>query len=230
MISAAVLCAHPPLLFRELSGTQDPAAGLRAAAVAAVRELTTGADAVVVVGGAAAAADWDPALPVDVRGFGTTGARTPSALPLSLGVGMRLLYGAGWTGPVELVTAAWHSDDEAVDSLAASLAARPGGTVLLLMGDGSARRGGAPGHLDERAASFDAAIAQALAEGDAQALRDLDVPLADELMVSGCTSLRVLGALAVAQGAVLQAGLSYCEDPFGVGYFVATWTLGGPGK
>jgi hypothetical protein len=226
VITAAALVPHPPLLLRELGGLRDQVAGLRAAAVAAVRDVVEGRDRVVVVGGAEAAGAWDGAARPDVRRFGTTGVRTPSGLPLSLAVGTRLLGEAGWTGPVELVAAAWDAADEDVEGLADDLAGRPEGTALLLLGEGSTRRGdGAPGYLDERAFPFDDAVAKALADGDAYALRDLDVRLAEELMVLGRTSLRVLGALAVRQGASPRARLSYRDDPFGVTYLVATWDL-----
>jgi hypothetical protein len=98
--------------------------------------------------------------------------------------------------------------------------------VLLLLGDGSARRGDtAPGYLDERAFPFDDALASALAGGDAQALRDLDTGVAEELMVLGATSFRLLGAVALLQGGPTAATLHHRGDPFGVSYLVATWRL-----
>lgn len=226
MITAAALVPHPPLLLRELGGLQDQVADLRAAAVSAVRDLVAGRERVVVLGGADEPGTWTGDARPDVRRFGTTGARTGSGLPLSLAVGTRLLDEAGWTGPVELVAAAWDADRQAVDDLAADLAVRPDGTALLLLGEGSTRRGdGAPGYLDERAFPFDDALAKALGDGDADALRNLDVVLAEELMVLGRTALRVLGALALRQGTRPRARLTYRDDPFGVTYLVATWDL-----
>jgi hypothetical protein len=114
-----------------------------------------------------------------------------------------------------------------VAALAAELLGRPGRTALLLMADGSARRGEhAPGYLDERAFPFDDAVAKALADGEAEALVDLDVPLAQELMVTGASTLRLLGAVALAGQARPRASLGYRDDPFGVTYFAATWQLG----
>ncbi len=225
MLSAAVLCPHPPLLLRELGGLQDPVSDLRAAAVQALRAATSGATHVVVVGGHDEPGRHDVGLPTDVRRFGTTSAR-PSGptLPATLGIGARLLHEAGWAGPVELVAAAWDADGDAVDALGADLAGRPDGTVLLVLGDGSTRRGEkAPGYLDERSFGFDDLVARALADGDAAALRDLDVALAAELMVLGSTALRVLGAVALQHPAPLEPQLTYRDDPFGVSYFVATW-------
>jgi hypothetical protein len=226
VVSAAVLCPHPPLLLRELGGAQDAVADLRRSAVAALCGAIESADRVVVVGSHDEPGTWDPETPVDVRRFGTTGERLPRpGLPLSLGVGTRLLADAGWTGPVELVATTWDADQGRVDALADDLAGRPDGTVLLLLGDGSARRSDtAPGYLDERAFPFDEVVAKALSDGDAVALRDLDARLAEELMVLGGTVLRVLGAVGARQGsAPPRAALTYRDDPFGVSYFVATW-------
>jgi hypothetical protein len=227
VISAAVLLPHPPLLLRELGGAQDPVAALREAAVAAVKAAVAGASSVVVVGGHDEDGDWSADAGVDVRRFGTTGDHpTRPGLPTSLGVGRRLLEEAGWDGPVELVAARWHAGPGPVAALAERLGARPDGTVLLVLGDGSARRGEkAPGYLDARAFGFDDAVASALAGGDVAALRDLDAVLAEELMVAGSTALRLLGAVAAVGGSTPVAAMTYRDDPFGVSYFVATWTF-----
>jgi hypothetical protein len=145
-------------------------------------------------------------------------------------VGVRLLEEAGWQGPTELVAVPWHADGPTVEDVARDLAGRPDGTVLLVLGDGSARRGDtAPGYLDERAFPFDDAVATALADGDPAALHGLDTGLAEELMVLGSAALRVLGAVALAQGSAPRAALSYRDDPYGVSWFVATWHLVDPG-
>ena len=58
--------------------------------------------------------------------------------------------------------------------------------ALLAMGDGSARRStSAPGYLDERAVPFDAAVEQAVRDGDLAALAGVDPALARELMATG---------------------------------------------
>ena len=176
VIVAAVVSPHPPLLLRELTGRVDVAAGLRATAVSALAGATASApDVVVVVGGDDTGGAWDPGLPLDVRRFGTTGARpspgTP-ALPLSLAVGRRLLDEAGWSGPTRMHAVARDASAADVDALAGELT-RPGErAVLLVLGDGSARRGEkAPGYLDERAFAFDDELAGALEKGDAAAPR-----------------------------------------------------------
>jgi hypothetical protein len=232
MSTHLVLCPHPPLLLRELGGLADPVADLRAACLAAVAEmLATAPDVLVAVGPADTARSWDAALPPDVRRFGTTGDRTApgSSLPLSLGVGRRLLDDAGWAGSTKLVSVAHDAAAGELDTFRhqlRDLAGRSGSVGLLLLGDGSTRRGDkAPGFLDPRAFPFDDAVARALADGDARALRDLDADLARALMVGGDPVFRLLGAIGLAAG-VEAAGLDYRADPYGVSYFVARWVLG----
>jgi hypothetical protein len=137
-------------------------------------------------------------------------------LPLPLAIGSYLLDRAGWSGPRRsaTVTASGQPvpplDDAAVR------------TALLIMGDGSARRGEkAPGYLDLRAAPFDDAVATALGAADTEALAALDTDLAGELLVAGVGPWKLLGGL----GGSWQAELLYAGDPFGVAYFVAAWTL-----
>jgi hypothetical protein len=226
VIRAAALCPHPPLLFRELTGRQDVASSLRAACVAVLQAAVADADVAVVVGGADRTRTWDASLPPDVRRFGGTGPRTGSGLPLSLGVGARLLDLAGWTGPVERVGLAWDAGPVEVRELVDGLSRRPEQVALLVLGDGSARRGDtAPGYLDERAFPFDDEVARALAEGDARALLDLDAALADELMVLGASAFRLLGAAGTAGPGPVRATLAHREAPFGVSYFVCLWEL-----
>jgi len=114
------------------------------------------------------------------------------------------------------------------------MVAERGGTVpsignkarqaMLVLGDGSASRTPqAPGYFDERAEPYDAAVAQALATADAQALAALDPVLSRELHVAGLPAWRLLADAAAASGVEYDADLLYDEAPYGVGYFVATW-------
>ena len=62
--------------------------------------------------------------------------------------------------------------------LGAALAGRADRVTLLVMGDASARRSlKGPGYLDERAPSYDASVARALADADTEALLGLDPAL-----------------------------------------------------
>lgn len=222
-----VLCPHPPLLLRELSGAVDAVPALREACRAAVADLTAAtSQEVVVVGAADRAGPLEPGLVVDVRRFGSTGAPAPpgTALPQSLGVGRRLLDEAGWQGRTSFHAVAWDAPAEALAALADDLLGRAD-IGLLLLGDGSACRGEkAPGFLDERAFAFDDALADALAGGDPAPLRELDVALAAELMAGGRSVLRLLGILGDRCRPV-RAELIHRDDPYGVSYFVARWDL-----
>jgi hypothetical protein len=95
---------------------------------------------------------------------------------------------------------------------------------LLVVADGSARRGEkAPGHLDERAFAFDAAIDTALRQGDPAALSGLDEDLGAQLLAAGVPALRQLGRL-VGERPV-RAQVDYADDPFGVQYWVVRWEV-----
>jgi len=227
VIVAAVVCPHPPLLLRELSGAQDAVPELRAACHEAVASgLAMHPDLVVVVGGADEAREWDASLPVEVRRFGTTDAPRVTGLPLSLGVAKRLLEESGQVGPVRLLTLPWGADPTDVGTLARRVGELEGRVLLLVMGDGSARRGEkAPGYLDERAFAYDAETGRALEEGDAEALARLDPVLAGELMVLGRPAFAVLGEATSAQGARPRARVLYSDDPYGVQYTVSVWSI-----
>lgn len=228
---AAVVCPHPPLLFRELSGAQDAVPELRAACrEAIVSALAPPPDVVVVVGGADEAREWEASLPVDVRRFGTSTAPHVSgsdgSLPLSLGVGKRLLEEAGWGGDVQFHSLPWDADAASVTEAARAVGKVEGRAVLLVLGDGSTHRGErAPGYFDDRAFAYDDEIGRALAEGDAEALTRLDPALAEELGVQGRAAFGVLGEVVAGQGGRPRAQVSYRDDPFGVEYTVALWDL-----
>ncbi len=213
MILAAAVCPHPPVLVPELAGgAADELAELRAAALESVSALlSTGPERVVVVG--TGALDG----PVGAAAGGTLGGHgldvraggTDQVLPLSLTVGAWLLDRAGWSGARTYTTAAVPVDDR---------------VALLVMADGSARRSlQAPGYLDDRAEAHDAVISAALASGDADALASLDVHLGDELLAAGPRALVVLGEMT--KGADVTARLRWDGAPFGVGYWVADWTI-----
>ena len=225
MIATAVVCPHPPALLRELCGRQDPVAELRAAVRAAVgAAVAARPDVVVVVGGADRTRAWDPALPIGVRRFGTTTAPDAECLPQSLGVARRLLDEAGWDGPTRMASVAWDAEAETVGRVAREVVAEQGHAALLVMADGSARRGEkAPGHVDERAFGFDDAVVRALQDGDAGALSALDPVLAGQLLAQGRAPLAVLGDVVTAQGGRPRTDVPYRDDPHGVQYAVAVW-------
>ncbi|UYM04571.1 class III extradiol ring-cleavage dioxygenase family protein [Solicola gregarius] len=212
-------CPHPPLLVPAVAqGAADELAYLRTACDAVVRALVDGRGSdVTVVGSAPASASWDATAGGSLDGFGV-GVRAGGAstvLPLSLTVGAWLLDRAGWEGPRTYVAV---SGDEIVDVR---------GSVLV-MADGTAKRTEqAPGHIDDRAPTYDKAIAQALASGDADALAALDTALGVQLWSGGVPALRTIGrSVAASSWRVADARLRYDDAPYGVGYFVAEWELG----
>lgn len=95
---------------------------------------------------------------------------------------------------------------------------------LVVLADG-ARTHAAPGagRIDERAGTFDAAVATALATADIAALAGLDETLAAELGAQGRAAWQVLAGVARASGTPWEAELLYSGAPFGVGYHVALW-------
>lgn len=230
MIVAAVVCPHPPLLLRELSGARDAVPELRAACHEALRTaLASKPDCVVVVGGADETRDWDPSLPVDVHSFGTTDAPHVEGLPLSLGVARRLLDEVGWDGPLRFRAVAWDAIPAEVAAEGRCIAEGAGRVVLVVLGEGSARPGDKPpGYLDPRAAAFDDEIARALGDGDAAALSRLDPVLAEDLMMLGRAVFGVLGEAVVRQGRSPRATLAFRDNPYGVTYAVALWDLAQP--
>jgi hypothetical protein len=231
VIIAAALCPSPPLLHPALTGREAVLPELHAACAQAVSWLLRDDPGeIVVVGPAAATAEWDAAGRLGPAAFAPVPGRTDPAsarlrsLPLSLGLGAMLLDQAGYHGRRRLLATGQDEPASACAGLGASLSpASPsvsGQTALLVMGDGSARRSlKAPGYLDPRAAAFDAEVERAVRTGDLGALLRLDQALARDLMVTGRPAWQVLAG---AMGELAPvAEVLYCGDPFGVAYLVA---------
>jgi hypothetical protein len=230
MITAAALCPAPPLLARELTGLDPVAPELREACREAVAALVASAPALIaVVGVGPQTRDWDEDARLDLRAYAPgvpagldSGAAAP--LPLSLGLGARLLDQAGYAGARLLCSV--REDDAPQDcaDLGAKLAAAES-VALLVMADGGARRGlKAPGYLDDRCAPFDEGVEASIRSGDLEALMALDPVLARELMATGRAAWQVLaGAWRPARPACT---IRYSGDPFGVAYLVASLTAG----
>ena len=240
MLVSAAVCPSPPILVPDVaSGAASELDDCRRACHAAIDAVLAGApDLLVVLGGGPTTIRYDDtaegtlrpvgvAIDVPLRPAGTlptprvqppTGAR----LGLSLTVGAWLLAGHGWSGPLQAQQVAWDSDPSACATLGGQIAAVAPTVGLLVLADGSARRGvRAPGYLDPRAAPYDDALSDALAEASPEALMALDPVLADELMVAGRACLQVLAG--AAGGGSWQGLVGYRGDPYGVTYLVATW-------
>ena len=106
----------------------------------------------------------------------------------------------------------------------AELADNGSRVALLVVADGTARRGPqAPGYTDGRAHEFDRAWVDALEQARPAVLADLDAQLADDLLMAGRPTLQVLAGAAGDRR--WAATLHYADDPYGVQYAVASWSL-----
>ena len=213
MIVAAAVCPHPPVLVPELAaGAASELDDVRAAALESVAALVaTRPDRIVVIGTGDLAQPFDESAGGTLAGHGVDvrAGGDELVLPLSLTIGAWLLDRVGWDGPRTYTTTSVPTEDR---------------VALLVMAGGSARRSlTAPGYLDGRAEAHDAAIGAALGSGDADALASLDVALGDELLAPGTHALVVLGEMT--KGADVSASLRWDGAPFGVGYWVADWTV-----
>lgn len=220
---AAAVCPHPPLLIPEVAaGAAGELNVLRAACTIAIATgVAAEPERVVLLGPGPATHSWAPDAADCLADFGLPGAH--GELPLSLTVGRRLLDEVGWDGPRELHTIARDAPPADCAALGAKLAAGAP-AFLLVLGDASARRSiAAPGHLDDRAETFDAAVAAALAAADVEALLALDPQLAADLLAAGRPAWQVLGGAAQAAGGRWTATLHHDSAPYGVGYLVASW-------
>ncbi|MFJ5289056.1 MULTISPECIES: class III extradiol dioxygenase subunit B-like domain-containing protein [unclassified Streptomyces] len=236
MLVAAAVCPCPPLLVPEVAaGAATELDAARAACLDAVGVLAAARPDLLIAVGPAGAAHRGThpegttgsfsGFGVDLRvRLGTSDARGGRELPPSLAVAAWLLERAEWAGsPVEGLGVGEPLEPERCLAAGQELAARAERVALLVMGDGSACRTlKAPGYLDERAAGFDAAAARALGAADVAALKALDVRLAYELQAAGRAPWQVLAG--AAEGMEPGGQLLYADAPYGVGYYVATWT------
>jgi hypothetical protein len=231
MLVAASVCPHPPLLVPEVS-VVAPAwlVSLREECEASVRGLAdSGADEIVVVG----TGDPSESLPTmaggTLRPYGVDigAGGDDQVLPLSLTIGAWLLDRAEWRGPRCYVSVAAEQSPTEVAALGTHLPQRNARVAILVMGDGSAKRSiDAPGYLDPRAESFDAAVVTALEQLDVDRLLAIDRALSAELWVAGAPAWQCFAGAAAVAGAARTATVRYDDAPRGVGYFVVDWTFG----
>ncbi|MEV6785815.1 class III extradiol dioxygenase subunit B-like domain-containing protein [Streptomyces sp. NPDC051098] len=236
MLVAAAVCPCPPLLVPEVAAGAAPELDVARTACADALGVLAAArpDLLVVVGPTDESAGGPYAagapgsfrgygVDVDVRLGGDSAQQLDRILPLSLAVGAWLLDRARWSGPVEGLGISEDLSPGLCAESGRELGSRAERVALLVMGDGSACRTlKAPGYLDERAADFDALAARALGDADVQTLKALDKALADELKAAGRAPWQVLAG--AAENADLEGRLLYEDAPYGVGYFVATWS------
>lgn len=218
MIAAVAFCPNPPLLVPAVAqGAAHELDGLRAVCRAAITRIAASGQPIVVIGSGPATRRHSATARGTLAGFG---------VPLEVSLGSDV------AGPLELplsVTVGAWLVREALGPNSGASGFSIGGDVLtlddcalLVMGDGSARRStAAPGYLDDRAEAFDAEVIAALGGGAGAALAELDSALGGDLLAAGVAAWRAAGALLTAP---YNAEVLYAEAPYGVGYFVATWT------
>jgi hypothetical protein len=221
-IASVAFVPAAPLLVPLVAGGSAPLDDeLRTATLGVVAELVAaGTPLVVIVAPTDVSEVWEADATWSFHGFGLPPAHRDAraALPWPLGIGAWLLDECGCDVPRRYVGVPpeW---DGAVDDL-------PDRAVVLAVGDGSAcRTEKAPGHLDPRAEGFDDSIATILASGDVAGLLSIDPGLGGELLCCGMPVWRWV-ACAAGDAAVRGAVLVSHVAPYGVGYFVASWSFG----
>jgi hypothetical protein len=204
VITAVVVVPSAPLLLPEYTGRLDPGADLRDRCSALVRAVLpgrgSGGRVVLVV-----ATDREP---------------RSSRPALGRRVGVHLLDLAGAEAD-EVVEVPWDAPVEGCRAAGVALGAGPGEVSLVVVADGSARRGEkAPGHLDERALEVDRGLVDAVRAADPEGLLALDPVLCADLLLHGRAPLQVAAAAMAASGRMRCADLE-AEDPWGVLYVTA---------
>lgn len=219
---AAAVVPSAPLLVPGIAGGIVPLDDVLRSHVLAVVAQVLAAGAPIMVVAAAPTSGWQQGT-WDWRGFGVDGRGGDGpALPLGLALG------AYWLDALD-AGADRRYLGIAHDAAPSECAARGRELVqkhdfgLLVVADGSARRSEkAPGHLDPRAADFDAEVEAALRTGSPERLAGLEAAQAAALLAAGRPAWQVLAGAAA--GATWSAEVPYADAPYGVAYFVASWT------
>lgn len=216
---------------------------VRGAACEAADWLHAGSTRWLAVAAHEHAASYEPPVCGSFAGYGahvavSLGARTDGSgecdgtdtqlpLPVLVTAWLRGQVGA-FSAEVELLSAATAPSD--CVRLGERLCSLDEQTGLLVLGDGSTRRGdGAPGGAHPDAERFDSDVAAALAHADADRLRALDPVESAELGAIGRAPWQVAAGVADA-GVPADGGEQkwraeplYSAAPFGVGYHVVLW-------
>ncbi|WP_415974610.1 class III extradiol dioxygenase subunit B-like domain-containing protein [Rhodococcus sp. 077-4] len=238
MFRAAALVPSPPLLVPELTGASAAeTADLRSAAVSATTYLTSVVDRWLAVGVDRAQGSYDEKTIGTLRGFGVDVSVSLSGGPMTTAPDPDLplpVLIAGWlrgvaapAAAVEARTVPADADARWCAGFGAALrreldeSAETWG-VLVLADGANTLTAKAPGSFDERAAGVQQLIDDALATADVDALARLDSDLCAAVGAAGRPAWQVLAALAGTDATT--ATELYRGAPFGVGYYVGTWT------
>lgn len=238
IVGAAVMPAAPILLPRVAAGAAGELEACREAIDAALTlVLQADPDDLVVVGSGRRTCWHEAGATGSLRGIGIDEVvplaahldyepHGDASLALSLTVGAWLLGRVtrrhAWTGSVRALEVAAEEEPQVCLGAGAGLADTPRPRVLVVVADGSARRGPtAPGYTDPRASHVDQTWLDALARADPAALARLDPFVAQQLMMDGRAPLQVLAGAAA--GSSWHGEVLFADDPYGVQYAVATW-------
>lgn len=226
-VVAAAVCPHPPILVPSLAfGAAAELDSLRVACLSAL-DLLGGVDRLVVVGSGPVSSTHDGSAGGSFGAYGAPEVRIGSGeavLPLSLSVGGWLLEQSKASSvPRTYVSVPTDEAPRRCLELGREIAQGNERIGLLVMGDGSARRSDhAPVHLHPRAEIFDTTVVQAFQNVDLEILAALDPDLAGVLQAAGRAPWQVLAGALESTG--LSGELLYDAAPYGVGYFVASFT------
>jgi uncharacterized protein len=231
VIGAVAFCPHPPALLPDVGRAgADELTDVRDACRRAIRTVVTPPRSVVLIGSGAESHTYPATAQGSLGAYGVpveaalgpqgTG---PMHLPLSLTIGAWLIHDALGDRAEAVGFAVGRGWDGSPAASEFAVACRGDAEIaLLVLGDGSGWRDAVtPDRLGERAAAFDAAVAAALAAGDVTQLL-VDAEEAEVLMVGGASAWRVIAR--DLDGRRWSPRLDVDVAPFGVGYFVATWT------
>lgn len=227
MITAVGLCPWPPVLVRELTGTDPVLPELRHACAKLVDALiSTAPEVIFVVGPGPGTRTWAADSHLDLSLFAPLRRTSASSLPTPLGIGSYLLDQAQYEGRRVLQAVSTLASVGTCAGLGHRLATASDRIALLAMGDGSARRSlKAPGYLDTRARPFDATVVEALESADFRALERVSADLARDLMASGRIAWQTIAGALRSVPATVE--VLYKDDPFGVLYFAGLYRPAG---
>jgi hypothetical protein len=244
VIVRVAVVPHPPLLVPEVAaGAATETAPLRAACLMAAGALAQRCPrwvAVAVVDPAAATgvagsfAGYGSAVEVALIPDAAPADRVELPLPLLIAAWLRGQVGAAHVTVAVSPVAPGSSTAQCrrIGTELGQRLRRNGDPVgLLVLGDGAATHTlRAPGYLDTRAHRLDAAVAEALATANPDALLDLDATLASELLVAGREAWQVGASAAQSLAPAYRGQLLYSAAPYGVAYHVALWDAVWPAK
>lgn len=234
MIIAAACIPQTPLLLPGITGGPVPdVEHLRTAVHQAIDALAAlEPDEILIVGAAPATQIYPADAPAPTGQLAPAPDRRPlpHALPPALAVARAAVQARAAARtqplipqPLILQGVAAGTAPHDCRELGRRLAGRPGRSALLAAADGSARRGEkAPGHIDQRAIDLDADIGRALATADTAALLALDPTACRDLLIAGRAAWQVMAQACTGQR--WTPGSLYQHDPFGVAYWVITWS------